>query len=95
MEKWRKGGCWKTGKEERRREGGKQRSSGRLRRRAEAGTGEGKGKLGRGRTGRGGGRKKRWEERKKAAKASRIVAKALDGQRYPLPLCECMCGRGG
>ena len=24
-----------------------------------------------------------------------IVAKALDGQRYPLPLCECMWVRGG
>ena len=24
-----------------------------------------------------------------------IVAKALDGQRYPLPLCECMWVGGG
>ena len=24
-----------------------------------------------------------------------IVAKALDGQRYPLPLCECMVVWGG
>ena len=29
-------------------------------------------------------------EKKKESKKERIVAKALDGQRYPLPLSECM-----
>ena len=27
--------------------------------------------------------------------SSKIVANALDGQRYPLPLCECIRVRGG
>ena len=36
-----------------------------------------------------GGRKGKKEGRKEGRKEG-IVAKALDGQRYPLPLCECM-----
>ena len=36
------------------------------------------------------GRRKKKEARKrKTMKKEKIVAKALDGQRYPLPLCVC------
>ena len=34
--------------------------------------------------------KERKNARKKGRMQDRIVAKALDGQRYPLPLCEYM-----
>ena len=35
-------------------------------------------------------RKKEKGKKKKKEKEKGIVAKALDGQRYPLPQCECM-----
>ena len=35
-------------------------------------------------------KKKRKKRKKKKKKRRGIVAKALDGQRYPLPLCELM-----
>ena len=34
--------------------------------------------------------RRKGRQKKKERKKERIVAKALDGQRYPLPLCEYM-----